>query len=277
MVRSLSIFRGATIAAAVFTGTWISTACATGQLQPQTPTSTPSTATNTAEPQLSPSPSATAAEAPTPSAEPDAATQEEPPPTPAEIAANEIAEKVWAFYRDKKTFKAQTTRWVMIRGHEERRQGAVRFRRPDRFALRESEPKLVVVGDGHSIRSRSGPLGRLHEASRQDDAWSPLFMFLWENLTKSHRLRMGRVTNLRIPGFEDGLIVGGSPKDSTATYKSFSVSVDEHTHEVRGVYVAVRRTRVQFGVAFTKPEYNIDIPDSEFVLDVPEGTEVVTP
>ena len=75
----------------------------------------------------------------------------------------------------------------------------------------------------------------------------------------------------------NGLIIGGSPKDSTAAYKSFAVSVDEHTHEVRGVYVAVRRNRVQFGVAFTKPVYNIDIPDSEFVLEVPEGTEVARP
>ena len=104
MVDLASMSRGPGFAVVIVGALLIAAACATSSPQIHAPTSSPPpTTTNIAEPQPSPAASGTTAEAPTPSAEP----APEPPPTAAEIAANEIADEVWAFYRDKQTFKAK--------------------------------------------------------------------------------------------------------------------------------------------------------------------------
>lgn len=196
--------------------------------------------------------------------------------TSADSKAEEIADRVQAFYQQTRTFKASFKQKYWIKAHNKTKssRGDVRFEKPGKMSWRYSNGNRVV-SDGKVIKVYEKENRQMYEQPLDKSQYPAALAFLVGegDLKKSFRLRLLDSKQMK---FEGGYVLEGVPVEATPAYQSLILYVDAKTAHVRRVMLLdAQGNRNVF--TFDKPVVNKRSPKGEFEYTPPPGTEVVRP
>lgn len=189
-----------------------------------------------------------------------------------ELAAKEVTEEVWAFYRDKRAFRARFTHRFWWSDHKPAH-GVVTFRRPARFSFRYEPGQSFVVSEADRVRVYSQDCRCSYETPIAESQYSAVLAFLTGNIEDSFRVR--RLDSTKTKYFE-GPVIQAVAKETGTGFAKMVLEVDHRSHEIRRVFLLDGQGN-RHCFEFEEPEYDIDVPDDEFRVELPPGTTIVTP
>jgi outer membrane lipoprotein carrier protein len=202
-----------------------------------------------------------------------------PPPAPAlgQPSANEVAERVQAFYDKTRTFRAGFEQRFTVKAHQKVKnsKGQVMFQKPGKMSWRYATNGNRVVSDGKLIKIYEKDNKQMYEQPLEKSQYPAALSFLvgGANLKKTFKLKKLDSKEL---GFEGGFVLLGLPREPTPAYQSILLYVDANTYQVRRVLlIDAQGNRNRF--TFVQPEVNRKPPPGEFVFTPPAGTQVIRP
>lgn len=193
----------------------------------------------------------------------------------AELSAQDIAQRVQAFYDNTKTFRAAFKQTYVIRatGIEKKSFGDVLFAKPGKMSWRYKNNGNRVIADGRLIRVYEEENKQMFESDMGKSAYPAALSFLVGEgkLQQSFTLKKLDARQMK---FEGGFVVEAKPKEATPAYKAMILYVDAATAQVRRVLlVNAQGNRNRFD--FSSPAVNTKVEPSEFTFAPPSGTQII--
>jgi outer membrane lipoprotein carrier protein len=210
---------------------------------------------------------------------PGARVDAQPAPATSGPTANQIADRVQAFYDQTKTFQADFKQEYLIKIHPEaprKSQGRVIFEKPGRMSWTYDQPNgNRVVSDGKILKVYEQENQQMFEQPVDKSQYPAALSFLLGqgSITGSFTLRTLDAAAMK---YENGWVLEGTPKDPTPAYQKVLLYVDAATSQVRRVLILdAQGNRNRF--EFINPVVNTPVPPGEFNFTAPPGTQVVKP
>ena len=193
------------------------------------------------------------------------------------LSANEIADRVQAFYDKTKTFRAGFKQRYKVKayGKIKKSRGEVVFRKPGKMSWKYHNNGNRVVSDGKRLKVYEKDNKQMYEQSVAKSQYPAALAFLVGdgNLKKSFKLRKLNAKRLK---YEGGWVLAGKPKNPTPAYQHIILYVDGKTHHVRRVLLLdAQGNRNRF--TFINPKVNTKVKRAEFKFKPPAGTRIVKP
>jgi outer membrane lipoprotein carrier protein len=193
----------------------------------------------------------------------------------AELSAQDIAQRVQAFYDNTKTFRAAFKQTYVIRstGIEKKSFGDVLFAKPGKMSWRYKNNGNRVIADGKLIRVYEEENKQMFESDMGKSAYPAALSFLVGEgkLQQSFALKKLDARQMK---FEGGFVIEAKPKEATPAYKAMILYVDAATAQVRRVLlVDAQGNRNRFD--FSSPTVNTKVEPTEFTFAPPSGTQII--
>jgi outer membrane lipoprotein carrier protein len=213
-----------------------------------------------------PKPAAPApAPAPPPAKKPDAA--------PA-LTAEQIVDRVQAFYDRTKTFKSGFEQRFTVRAYNRTKEskGQVIFEKPGKMSWRYTNGNRVV-SDGKNIKVYEAENKQMYETQIDKSQYPAALSFLVGGGSLKKSFKFEKPDNMK---FEGGYVLLGLPREPTPAYQKVVLYVDAATYQVRRVLLLdAQGNRNRFD--FVRPEVNRKPPPGEFDFKPPPGTQLIKP
>jgi outer membrane lipoprotein carrier protein len=193
-----------------------------------------------------------------------------------ELTANDLVDRVQAFYDKTKTFKSgfEQRFWVRAYNRTKDSKGQVIFEKPGKMSWRYTNGNRVV-SDGKNIKVYEADNKQMYEQQMDKSQYPAALSFLigGGNLKKSFKLEKLDAVRMK---FEGGHVLLGIPKEPTPAYQKILLYVDGGTYQVRRVLMLdAQGNKNRFD--FVRPEVNRKPPPGEFDFRPPPGTQVIKP
>lgn len=198
-------------------------------------------------------------------------------PAPKGLSAEEIADRVQAFYDRTKTFRAGFKQRYIVKAYNKTidSQGQVIFEKPGRMSWRYTNNGNRVVSDGSLIKIYERENKQMYEQPLEKSQYPAALAFLIGGGSLKSSFKLSRLDAKQM-GFEGGYVLLGEPKEATPSYQKLFLYVDASTYHVRRVLLLdAQGNRNRF--EFVKPEVNTKAPVGEFVFAPPPGTQIIRP
>jgi outer membrane lipoprotein carrier protein len=210
---------------------------------------------------------------------PGARVAAQPAPATSGPTANQIADRVQAFYDQTRTFQADFKQEYLIKIHPDaprKSQGRVVFEKPGKMSWTYDQPNgNRVVSDGKILKVYEQENQQMFEQPVDKSQYPAALSFLLGqgSITGSFTLRTLDAAAMK---YENGWVLEGTPKDPTPAYQKVLLYVDAATSQVRRVLILdAQGNRNRF--EFVNPVVNTPVPPGEFNFTPPSGTQVVKP
>jgi len=214
---------------------------------------------------------------------PPAASARRAPAPPAKAApvnslsAEQIADRVQAFYDKTKTFKAQFKQVYTAKAYAKTKEGTgfVILEKPGKMSWRYTNNGNRIVSDGKIIRVYEKENQQMYEQPLDKSPYPAALAFLVGSGSLKQSFKLGTV-DPKAMHFEGGLVLVAEPREATPAYQKMLLYVDAATFQVRRVLlVDAQGNKNRFD--FTGTEVNKVPPVGEFAFTPPKGTQVVRP
>lgn len=194
-----------------------------------------------------------------------------------ELTADQIAERVQAFYDRSKTFKAGFKQQYRVRAYDKTidSQGSVVFEKPGKMSWRYTNNGNRVVSDGKLVKVYEKENKQMYEQPLDKSQYPAALSFLvgGGNLKTSFKFTKRDAKQM---SFEGGYVIVGDPLEASPSYQSIILYVDASTFQVRRVLLLdAQGNRNRFD--FLNPEINTKSPTGEFNFTPPPGTQIIRP
>ena len=213
------------------------------------------------------------AQAPAAPAQPPAAA----PVAKAGLSADEIADRVQAFYDRTKTFRAGFRQRYTVAAYNKTKDstGSVIFEKPGKMSWRFTNNGNRVVSDGKIIKIYEKENKQMYEQPLEKSQYPAALSFLTGTGSLRQSFKLSKL-DPKTMGVEGGFVLLGEPKDATPAYQKVFLYVDANTYQVRRVLLLdAQRNRNRFD--FVNPEVNAKSAPGEFAFTPPAGTQVIRP
>ncbi len=198
-------------------------------------------------------------------------------PAQASLTADQIVDRVQAFYDKTKTFRSTFKQRYSVKAYAKTKDsnGEVMFEKPGKMSWRYTNNGNRVVSDGKIVKVYEKENKQMYEQPLEKSQYPAALSFL----TGGGKLKDSFVferANAQQMGFEGGFVLVGTPKDATPAYQKIFLFVDGATYQVRRVLLLdAQGNKNRFD--FTKPQVNTKTPPGEFNFTPPPGTQVIRP
>jgi outer membrane lipoprotein carrier protein len=219
----------------------------------------------TTAPAHPPTPPAPAAPAPAPGS-----------PAPA-LTAEQIADRIQAFYDKTKTFKAAFKQVYTAKAYGKTKEGdgTVILEKPGKMSWRYQNNGNRIVSDGKVIRVYEKENQQMYEQPLDKSPYPAALAFLVGSGSLKQSFKLSKLDPAQA-NFEGGFVLVGEPREATPAYQKMILYVDPATYQVRRVLlVDAQGNKNRFD--FTSTEVNKAPPPGEFSFTPPKGTQVVRP
>jgi outer membrane lipoprotein carrier protein len=193
------------------------------------------------------------------------------------LSAEQIADRIQAFYDKTKTFKAAFKQVYTAKAYAKTKEGngTVILEKPGKMSWRYNNNGNRIVSDGKIIRVYEKENQQMYEQPLDKSPYPAALAFLvgTGNLNQSFKLSK---TDPAAAKFEGGLVLIAEPREATPAYQKMFLYVDAATYQVRRVLLLdAQGNKNRFD--FTSTEVNKLPPPGEFLFTPPKGTQVVRP
>ncbi|HEV8244427.1 MAG TPA: outer membrane lipoprotein carrier protein LolA [Polyangiaceae bacterium] len=192
-------------------------------------------------------------------------------------SAEQIAERVQAFYNRTKTFKAKFKQRYVVKAYDKTKDSAgdVIFEKPGKMSWRYTNNGNRVVSDGQIIKVYEKDNKQMYEQPLGQSQYPAALAFLTGSGNLKQSFKWEKLDARRM-NFENGFVIGGTPLEATPAYQRIILYVDAATYQVRRVIlIDAQSNKNRFD--FNKPEVNTKAPPGEFNFNPPPGTQVIKP
>lgn len=193
------------------------------------------------------------------------------------LSADEIINRVQAFYDKTSTFKAGFKQRYIVKAYDKTKDssGSVIFEKPGKMSWRYTSNGNRVVSDGTVIKIYEKENKQMYEQPLAKTQYPAALSFL----TGQGKLKQNfkfNLQNSKVMKFESGYVLEGLPLQPTAAYERVFFYVDAATYQVRRVLIIdAQGNRNRFD--FVTSEVNTKAPQGEFAFTPPAGTQVIRP
>jgi len=196
-------------------------------------------------------------------------------PQTSELTAEDIGQRVQAFYDKTASFRATFEQKYLIKstGIEKKSNGEVIFEKPGKMSWRYKNNGNRVVSDGRFIRVYERDNRQMFESEMGKTPYPAALAFLVGDgkLITSFTLRKLDAKQMK---FEGGWVLEAKPKEASPAYQTMILYVDGTTAQVRRVLLLdAQGNRNRFD--FSKPNVNAKVEPGEFAFAAPAGTQIV--
>lgn len=196
-------------------------------------------------------------------------------PDSKELSAEDIGQRVQAFYDKTTSFRASFEQRYLIKatGVEKKSNGEVVFEKPGKMSWHYKNNGNRVVSDGRFIRVYERENKQMFESEMGKTPYPAALAFLVGDgsLLTSFTLRKLDARQLK---FEGGWVLEAKPKEASPAYQTMLLYVDGATAQVRRVLLLdAQGNRNRFD--FSKPTVNAKVQPGEFSFAPPTGTQIV--
>jgi outer membrane lipoprotein carrier protein len=201
----------------------------------------------------------------------------DPPPPAPPPNAEQLVDRIQAFYDKAKTFKAKFKQVYVAKAHGKSREGegSVILQKPGKMSWRYTNNGNRIVSDGKLIRVYERDNKQMFEQPLDKSQYPAALSFLvgTGSLKQTFKLRK---EDAKRYNFEGGYVLVGEPVVPTPAYTTIILFVDMGTSQVRRVLLLDNQgNRNRFD--FIETELNRSPPPGEFVFVPPKGTQVIRP
>lgn len=201
----------------------------------------------------------------------------DPPPPAAPPTAEQLVDRIQAFYDKAKTFKASFKQVYVAKLHGKSREGvgSVILQKPGKMSWRYTNNGNRIVSDGKLIRVYEKENKQMFEQPLEKSQYPAVLSFLvgTGSLKQTFKLRK---EDAKRYNFEGGYVLVGEPIVPHPAYTTIILFVDMGTSQVRRVLLLDQQgNRNRFD--FTGTELNRPPPPGEFVFVPPKGTQIIRP
>jgi outer membrane lipoprotein carrier protein len=201
----------------------------------------------------------------------------DPPPPAPPPTAEQLVDRIQAFYDKAKTFKANFKQVYVAKVHGKSREGdgSVILQKPGKMSWRYKNNGNRIVSDGKLIRVYERDNKQMFEQPLDKSQYPAALSFLVGTGSLKHTFKL-RKEDAKRYNFEGGYVLVGEPVVPTPAYTTIILFVDMGTSQVRRVLLLDNQgNRNRFDFADT--ELNRQPPPGEFVFVPPKGTQVIRP
>jgi outer membrane lipoprotein carrier protein len=195
-----------------------------------------------------------------------------PPPT-----AEQIVDRIQAFYDKAKTFKAGFKQVYSAKAYAKTKEGtgSVILQKPGKMSWRYTNNGNRVVSDGKLIRVYEKENKQMFEQPLDKSPYPAALSFLVGTGSLKQSFKLTKEDAKRY-NFEGGYVLVGTPIVPTPAYQTILLFVDIGTYQVRRVLlIDGQGNKNRFD--FSSTEVNLPPPPGEFVFVPPKGTQVIRP
>ncbi len=192
-------------------------------------------------------------------------------------SADEIADRVQAFYDRTKTFRAGFKQRYTVAAYSKTKDsvGSVIFEKPGKMSWRYTNNGNRVVSDGKTVRIYEKENKQMYEQPLEKSQYPAALSFLTGTGSLRQSFKLSKL-DPKTMGVEGGFVLLGEPKDATPAYQKVFLYIDAGTYQVRRVLLLdAQRNRNRFD--FVNPEVNAKPAPGEFAFTPPTGTQVIRP
>jgi outer membrane lipoprotein carrier protein len=193
------------------------------------------------------------------------------------LSADEIVNRVQAFYDKTTTFKAGFKQRYVVKAYDKTKDsaGSVIFEKPGKMSWRYSNNGNRVVSDGTLIKIYEKENKQMYEQQLSKTQYPAALSFLTGQGKLKQNFKFSRQDSKQMK-FETGYVLAGDPLQPTAAYERVFFYVDAQTYQVRRVLIIdAQGNRNRFD--FVTSEVNTKAPQGEFAFTPPPGTQVIRP
>ncbi len=192
--------------------------------------------------------------------------------------ANDVAQKVQAFYDKTSTFASDFTQEFFVKSHNVRKasKGRVIFSKPGKMYWEYANPAgNRVVSDGTTLKVYEAANKQMFEQNVDKSQYPAALSFLigGGRLPEVFTFELYDGATMNFPG---GQVLVGTPKQPTPAYQKVLFYVDAQTAQVRRVLIVDGQgNRNRFD--FENPRVNEPVKDDQFKFVPPPGTQIIKP
>ncbi|HVY28841.1 MAG TPA: outer membrane lipoprotein carrier protein LolA [Polyangiaceae bacterium] len=194
-----------------------------------------------------------------------------------ELSADEIINRVQAFYDKTTTFKAGFKQRYDVKAYDKRKDsaGSVIFEKPGKMSWRYTNNGNRVVSDGTVIKIYEKENKQMYEQPLAKTQYPAALSFLTGQGKLKQNFKFSKKDSKQMK-YETGYVLEGSPLQPTAAYEKVFFYVDAATYQVRRVLIIdAQGNRNRFD--FVTSEVNTKPPQGEFAFTPPAGTQIIRP
>ncbi|HVJ14488.1 MAG TPA: outer membrane lipoprotein carrier protein LolA [Polyangiaceae bacterium] len=198
-------------------------------------------------------------------------------PAQAPLTADQIVDRVQAFYDKTKVFKSSFKQRYSVKAYAKTKDstGEVIFEKPGKMSWRYTNNGNRVVSDGKLIKVYEKDNKQMYEQPLDKSQYPAALAFLTGGGKLKDSFTWERADAKQM-GFEGGFVLVGTPKEATPAYQKIFLYVDGATYQVRRVLLLdAQGNKNRFD--FVKPQVNSKAPPGEFNFTPPPGTQVIRP
>ncbi len=195
----------------------------------------------------------------------------------ASLTADEIVNRVQAFYDKTSTFKAGFKQRYVVKAYDKTKDsaGSVIFEKPGKMSWRYTSNGNRVVSDGTLIKIYEKENKQMYEQQLAKTQYPAALSFLTGQGKLKQNFKFSKQDSKQMK-FESGYVLAGDPLQPTAAYERVFFYVDAQTYQVRRVLIIdAQGNRNRFD--FVTSEVNTKAPQGEFAFTPPPGTQVIRP
>jgi outer membrane lipoprotein carrier protein len=200
-----------------------------------------------------------------------------PPAAAPALTADQIADRIQAFYDKTKTFKAAFKQVYTAKAYAKTKEGLgqVILEKPGKMSWRYTNNGNRIVSDGKLIRVYEKENQQMYEQPLDKSPYPAALAFLVGTGSLKQSFKLTKLDPKTV-NFEGGYVLAGEPREATPAYQKMLVYVDMATFQVRRVLLLdAQGNKNRFD--FTSTEVNLKPPPGEFNFVPPKGTQVVRP
>jgi outer membrane lipoprotein carrier protein len=200
-----------------------------------------------------------------------------PPAPSAALSADEIVNRVQAFYDKTTTFKAGFKQRYIVRAYDKTKDsaGSVIFEKPGKMSWRYTSNGNRVVSDGQVIKIYEKENKQMYEQQLSKTQYPAALSFLTGQGKLKQNFKFTKQDSKQMK-FESGYVLAGDPLQPSAAYEKVFFYIDAQTYQVRRVLILdAQGNRNRFD--FITSEVNTKPPQGEFAFTPPPGTQVIRP
>lgn len=193
------------------------------------------------------------------------------------LSADEIVNRVQAFYDKTQTFKAGFKQRYVVKAYDKTKDsaGSVIFEKPGKMSWRYTSNGNRVVSDGQVIKIYEKENKQMYEQQLSKTQYPAALSFLTGQGKLKQNFKFTKQDSKQMK-FESGYVLAGDPLQPTAAYEKVFFYVDAQTYQVRRVLIVdAQGNRNRFD--FVTSEVNTKPPQGEFAFTPPPGTQVIRP
>lgn len=195
----------------------------------------------------------------------------------APLSADDLVDRVQAFYDKTKTFKAHFKQRYFVAAYRKTKdsEGTVTFQKPGKMSWRYENNGNRVVSDGKKIKVYERDNKQMYEQNIDNSQYPAALSFLLGNAKLKTEFHLKKLNEKEL-GYEGGYVLMAVPKSPTPAYQQLLLYVDAGTYQVRRVLmIDAQQNRNRFD--FITPSVNQPVAPGEFEFVPPAGTRVIKP